>query len=222
MKILALEFSSSRRSVAVLSFDGSGKLLAQGEAIETGGRTTRAIGMIEAALRQAQIEREQVDRLAIGLGPGSYHGIRTAIALAQGWQLARKLDVIGISSAEVLAEQARDEGVTGNVDIVIDAHRNEFYITRYSIIENLVAETQSLRLASSEEIQSKRQQPVTLLGPDLPDVVPTARPLFPSAALLGRLARTGTPAQDASRLEPIYLRTTSFVKVLRPSNSRNP
>src|SRR5215472_679909 len=196
MKILAIEFSSSQRSVAVLSLD-AGKLLAEGEAIESGRRTTRAIGMIEAALNQAQIEREQIDRLAVGLGPGSYHGIRTAIALAQGWQLARKVEVVGIRSADVLAEQARLEGLRGNIDVVIDAQRNEFYIGRFSLDQNRYAEIEPLRLANREEIESRVDQRALVLGPDSTSIFPKARSIFPTAATLARLAVTRAPVSGA-------------------------
>src|SRR5438874_7806744 len=127
MKILAIEFSSAQRSVAVVA-DGATQ---SWEVIETGGRSTNAIGMIEAVLRQAQVEREQIESLAIGLGPGSYNGIRLAIALAQGWQLgadASKIKLLGVSSADCLAAQAQMEGVTGRVKVVIDAQRGEFYV----------------------------------------------------------------------------------------------
>ena len=104
MKILALEFSSGQRSVAVLSSSGVS------EVVESGGRNTNAIGMIDAALRDAKVDREQIECLALGIGPGSYTGIRVAIALAQGWQLARGVRLLGISGAESIAAQARTDG----------------------------------------------------------------------------------------------------------------
>ena len=69
--------------------------------------------MIESALRQAGLEREEIECIAVGLGPGSYTGIRAAIALAQGWQLARGVKLLGVSSAECLATQAQAELFTG-------------------------------------------------------------------------------------------------------------
>ena len=123
MKILALEFSSPQRSVAVVHGAAAGEPLCLGEAIETGGRGTNALGLVEEALRQAQLDREQIECLAVGLGPGSYNGMRLAIALAQGWQLARPVKLLGISSAECLAAQAQAEGIVGRVEIVIDAQR---------------------------------------------------------------------------------------------------
>src|SRR5439155_17100280 len=95
MTILAIEFSAPQRSVAVVQANvqppgaignwqsAIGNALS--EVIETDARGANALDMIEAALRQAQVEREQVNCLAVGIGPGSYNGIRTAIALAQGW-----------------------------------------------------------------------------------------------------------------------------------------
>ena len=100
MKILALEFSSEQRSAAVVE---NGVVL--GEAHETAGKHTQAFALIEQALAKAGLEREQIDCIAVGLGPGSYMGTRIAIAIAQGWQLARGVKTAGISSAEGLARQ---------------------------------------------------------------------------------------------------------------------
>src|SRR5687768_14502839 len=100
MKILALEFSSEQRSVAVVEND-----TVLGEARETAGKHTQAFGLIEQALAQAGLEREHIDCVAVGLGPGSYMGTRIAIAIAQGWQLARGVKTTGINSAEALARQ---------------------------------------------------------------------------------------------------------------------
>jgi tRNA threonylcarbamoyladenosine biosynthesis protein TsaB len=84
MNVLALEFSSNRRSAAVV-VDKS----VRGRAEASGGRNTQAFHLIEQALVEATLEREAVDCIAVGLGPGSYTGIRTAISIAQGWQVAR-------------------------------------------------------------------------------------------------------------------------------------
>src|SRR4051812_35448453 len=139
MKILALEFSSPQRSVAIVQAQAAHHAAhaapSVSEVIETGGRATKAIGMIEQALSCAQLEREQIDCVAVGLGPGSYNGIRAAIAFAQGWQLARGVKLLGINSVECIADQARLEGLTGIINIVIDAQRNEFYVGQHALDE---------------------------------------------------------------------------------------
>src|SRR5438034_5638604 len=147
MKILALEFSTDQRSVAVVEDDQ-----VRGRARETGTRERRALGLVESALREAGLEREQVECLALGLGPGSYSGIRSAIALAQGWQLARGTKLIGISSVESLAAQVESEKIHGQISVIIDAQRNEFYLARYEMSASGYRELTPLRLAGREEV----------------------------------------------------------------------
>ena len=118
MKILALEFSSPQRSVAVA--DGG---RAVSEVIEAGASGTQAFGMIEAALREAKLEREQIECIVIGLGPGSYTGIRAALSIAQGWQLAREIKLLGISSVEAIAAQAQ-------ADVWSSAFRRQYKSSR--------------------------------------------------------------------------------------------
>jgi tRNA threonylcarbamoyl adenosine modification protein YeaZ len=216
MKILALEFSSPQRSVAVVQGGADAGPFCLGEAIETGGRSTNALGLVEDALRQAQLDRAQIECLAIGLGPGSYNGMRLAIALAQGWQLARPVKLLGISSAECLAAQAQAEGIFGRVEIVIDAQRNEIYLAGYELGPQARREIEPLRLATLAEAQARQQAGATLIGPEVTKWFPAGRVLFPRAATLGQLARDRTDFVAGERMEPIYLRETCFVKAPPP------
>src|ERR1043165_8201025 len=118
MKILALEFSSPQRSVAVVSKD---------EFHESLSGSNESFTMIEEALRDAKLEREQIECIVVGHGLGSYTGIRAEISIAQGWQLARPIKLLGISSAECIAAQAQAEGLSGRVNVTVDAQREEFY-----------------------------------------------------------------------------------------------
>ncbi len=205
MKILAVEFSSEQRSIAVL--DGE-KLF--GLAVETGGRAV--ISLVERALQEAKTEREQIECLALGIGPGSYTGIRGAIALAQGWQLGRAVKTIGISSVECLAAQAQTEKISGLVNIVVDAQRNEFYLASYQITPAECLETTPLHLASLAEIEKLAQAGEAILGPDIAQWFPSAKNIYPNAATLGRLAASRTNFVTADKIEPIYLRETAFKK----------
>ena len=216
MKILALEFSSPQRSVAVVHDGPDAGPLCLGEAIETGGRSTNALGLVEDALRQAQLDRAQIECLAIGLGPGSYNGMRLAIALAQGWQLARPVKLLGISSVECLAAQAQAEGISGRVEIVIDAQRNELYLAGYELDPQARRELEPLRLGTLADAQARQQAGATLIGPEVTKWFPAGRVLFPRAATLGQLARDRTDFVPGERMEPIYLRETRFVNAPPP------
>jgi len=214
MKILALELSSSQRSVAVVQQNAHSTQAA--EVIETGGKAAKLFEMIERALSQAGLEREQIDCLAIGLGPGSYNGIRAAIAVAQGWQLAARTRLLGIASVECLVQQARDEGFLGLLNVVIDAQRNEFYLAQYELDSERSAILSPLRLATLAEVQVRQAAGERIAGPDLEQRFEGAASLFPRASVLGKLALGRTEFVSGDQLEPIYLRDTNFVKAPPP------
>lgn len=219
MKILALEFSSPQRSVAIVQpppSAGPHSAPSVSEVIETGGRTTKAVGMIESALRDARLEREQIDCVAVGLGPGSYSGIRAGIAFAQGWQLARNVKLLGISSVECIAQQAVADGLAGSINIVIDAQRNEFYLAQYTLSEKGWTQLQPLRLATFAEAQQIERAGQTLVGPEVTKWFPGGRIVFPRAAVLGQIALRRNDFVPGEKLEPIYLRETTFVKAPPP------
>jgi tRNA threonylcarbamoyladenosine biosynthesis protein TsaB len=212
MRILALEFSSPQPSVAVLSEDVATRSHACAEVLETGARADHLLAMVDAALGQAQIEREQIDCLAVGLGPGSYTGIRCAIAVAQGWQLARGTRLLGLSSADAIAAKAHSLGLIGPVVVVIDAQRQEFYLADYDVGTDGWRQTVPLRLATLLEVKRLEQGGAVLIGPDLAQFFPSARAVFPHASNLGKLALGRTDFIPGEKLEPIYLRETNFVK----------
>ena len=206
MKILALEFSSPQRSVAVA--DGA---RAMSEVVETSARETQAFGMIGTALCEAKLEREQIECVVVGLGPGSYHGIRVALSIAQGWQLARGIKLLGISSAEVIAAQAQAEKIFGRVNVVIDAQKNELYLAAYEITASERKEIEQLRIVTPAEIQSRGGTEM-IVGPEVTRWFSSGKILFPRAATLAELAVNRNDFVPGEKLEPIYLRETNFVK----------
>ena len=207
MTILALEFSSLQRSVAVTR---DGHVLA--EASETGERGTNAFGLIEQVLVAAKIDRVEVECLAVGLGPGSYTGIRVGLSIAQGWQLARGVKLLGIGSVECLAAQAQAEKMCGRVNTVIDAQRGEFYLATHGISAAGLEEIAPLKIAAAAEVELRVNAGELLIGPEVTRWFPSGKILFPSATMLAKLAASRNNFSDGGRLEPIYLRETNFLK----------
>jgi tRNA threonylcarbamoyl adenosine modification protein YeaZ len=206
MKILALEFSSARRGVAVV--EGARVLgLTEAEGIIPG-----PLALVEAALKSAQVEREQIECIAVGLGPGSYTGVRSAIALAQGWQLALGVKLLGSSSADVLAATARTVGLTGRVAVVIDALRGEFYSASYEVTADGWRAVTPLRLLKHDAVEALVAAGELLVSPDAKPPFAGPKALAPSAGELGRLAVSHADHLPGEKLEPIYLRDTTFVK----------
>ena len=216
MKVLAIEFSSAQRSVAVVDIGSPAKLRAGAGVVETGSRGTEAFRLIEAALKASQLEREQVECVAVGTGPGSYTGIRAAISLAQGWQLARDIKLLAISSAECIAARAQMEGFAGRIAVIVDAQRGEFYLANYELNKTGWRELQPLRITSAEDVRAQQQAGFLLIGSEAAERFEGGRIIFPGAEILARLAVGRSDFIPGEKLEPIYLRQTSFVKAPPP------
>jgi tRNA threonylcarbamoyladenosine biosynthesis protein TsaB len=213
MKMLALEFSSSQRSVAVQADPH----LPVVELIDhTPGRNMQPFALIEAALQKAGLEREAITTIVVGLGPGSYSGIRVALALAQGWQLATGVKLIGVSSAASIAAQAVAAGVTGKFSVVIDAQRGEFYRAGYANQNGIAQELTPLELVSAATGHSLEATGELLIGPDMLRWFSASQIVFPTATQLLQLAQTDAGITKDGTLEPIYLREPTFVKAPPP------
>ncbi|HJN89283.1 MAG TPA: tRNA (adenosine(37)-N6)-threonylcarbamoyltransferase complex dimerization subunit type 1 TsaB [Verrucomicrobiota bacterium] len=200
MKILAIEFSSDHRSVAVL--DGE-LLLAEQTVIE--GRDTAAVALIESALGQAGVRQSEIECIAVGIGPGSYTGIRAAIALTQGWQLALGVKVQAVDSLEALAKGEQAAGRRGGITLAVDAQRGEFYLARFELAAVGIRNVELMRLAKRAEYEALLAAGHPVTGPGLGDS-------FPAAEHVGRLAAARSDFVDASKLRPTYLRKVDFVK----------
>jgi len=221
MNVLAIEFSSAQRSVAVLCGGRQAQPVATGETVETGGRAANTFALVESALQQAQLERESIDRIAVGLGPGSYTGIRAAISFAQGWQLGRGIPVAGIASTGAIVADTCALGISGKVSVVIDAQRGEYYAAGYEFSPTPGAdqadakELEPLRIVSAEEVLGFQAQGHILVGPEPLTLLPGLRVVPPRALTLAMLALEAT-CMSAESLAPVYLRQAAFVKAPKP------
>jgi tRNA threonylcarbamoyladenosine biosynthesis protein TsaB len=200
-----------QRSMAIAR---DGRVLA--EASETGERGTNALGLIEKVLTMAKIDRAEVECLAVGLGPGSYTGIRVGLAIVQGWQLARDVKLLGLSSVECLAAQAQEGKMFGRVNTVIDAQRDEFYLATHGISAEGLEEIMPLKIVTATEVELRAAAGEMLIGPEATRWFPSGKILFPAATMLAKLAASRNNFSDGDRLEPVYLRETNFVKAPLP------
>lgn len=218
MKILALELSSSQRSVAALEIRPPAPArCAERTETEYPGRP---LAMAAAVLGDLGLDRQNIDVLAVGLGPGSYTGIRGAISLVQGWHLAaeagRAPALAGISSMEVLAEEARERGERGELVLVVDAQRGEFYRQVFQVSEDGFSGDE-LRIVPAAEVRAAVAQGRRVLGPEADQLFPGAHALYPGASALARLAARHRHPSAPEALTPIYLREVAFVKATPPS-----
>ena len=186
----------------ILAFDtatdvATSALVSDGEVL--GERTSRAVTVLEdidALLRQAGAHTRELGGIAVGIGPGSFTGVRIGLATARGLALALGVPVAGVSTLDALAA-----GAPGALPVV-DARRGEVFVL---LEEPRVLTPDQLELASGTicvgsgavRYRSVLERSGAEIPPDQDDRhVPRAR--FHAA-----LARAFGPA-DA--VEPMYLR----------------
>jgi tRNA threonylcarbamoyladenosine biosynthesis protein TsaB len=106
---------------------------------ERPGHATRLLPLTAAVLNRAEIGWDSVDRIAVGVGPGTFTGLRIGIATARALARGRDIPLVGVSTLQSLALARSDDGtVSAGLDAVfavIDARRGEVFAAGWRIDE---------------------------------------------------------------------------------------
>jgi len=114
------------------------------------GHAERLAVMVQEILAEEHLAARDVTRLAVCTGPGSFTGLRVAIAFARAFALPNKLPVIGLSALHILAAQA-DPHKEKKVVSIIDARRGDVVWGVYDCGEEIKPPvTQPLETAQAE------------------------------------------------------------------------
>jgi tRNA threonylcarbamoyladenosine biosynthesis protein TsaB len=127
MRILALDTSTEYCSVALRVDENCV------ERSELAGQrhSELLLPMIRAVLDQAGVAMHTLDGCAVGIGPGSFTGLRIGCGVGQGLAFAAKLPVIGVCSLEAIAETQRARSGSRRVLAALDARMQEVYVAAY-------------------------------------------------------------------------------------------
>ena len=110
MRVLALDTASDRCAVLLADVAGAEvSLLALRDDARRRGHADVVVPMVDAVMGEAGVALSDVDRFAATVGPGTYTGIRAAVAAVRGFALAMARPAVGISCLEVhgVAEAGR-------------------------------------------------------------------------------------------------------------------
>ncbi|MDN2953076.1 tRNA (adenosine(37)-N6)-threonylcarbamoyltransferase complex dimerization subunit type 1 TsaB [Streptococcus suis] len=204
MKILALDSSNQALSVALVE---DGRLQAETLLAVKKNHSISLMPVVDFLVAQVGWTPKDLDRIVVAQGPGSYTGLRVAVATVKTLAYTLKIDLVGLSSLQSLVPPS----LTGLVVPLIDARRNCVYAGVY---ENGRA-VEPDRYWSFEDLLSSLsgKENITFVGEvenfmeQIEQALPTAQyqASLPSAYQLAVIGQD-LPAVDVTSFEPNYLK----------------
>ena len=191
MRILALDLSSARGSLAWLSGDA--------DQVRDWPNDRKNSSAFFEQLVVMRREFGTPERIIVGLGPGSYAGTRIGISAAVGLKVASQAQLVGHPSICVMDCDETEYCVIG------DARRQSFFFAH--IRENTLVEGPTL--CSETELRDKVDNldaKISIFCSEKLSQVTRAVITYPSARLLARLAQDTNRSFVLPPLEPMYLR----------------
>ncbi|MEM1058077.1 MAG: tRNA (adenosine(37)-N6)-threonylcarbamoyltransferase complex dimerization subunit type 1 TsaB [Verrucomicrobiota bacterium] len=190
MMTLAIETSSPEGSIAL---GLKGELIHQTR-FSGDGRHSQALF---PALTRIGVPRLKIARVLVGLGPGSFGGIRVGIAAAHGVALAQNAEVWGIPST--YAQAVRHPKVT-RLGIFADARRGEYYVSVFALGQ---PERETYLIPKARLADEVSKMTLALSGAPVPEVPHLEAP---EAKFLLTLPEDLDAWQTGPDLQPVYLR----------------
>lgn len=134
MKVLGFDTATRATTVALLDTDRD-EVVERRDDPPAGARprhTTRLMALVVDVLGAGGVTWADVDRIAVGVGPGTFTGLRIGVATAQALARAREIELVGVSTLHALARGAITAAPAAPpapeaIVAVIDARRGEVF-----------------------------------------------------------------------------------------------
>ncbi len=215
--LLSLDTSCLTTSLALIADDGSViEEFAEGPPRK---QSVMLPEIIVTLLERHAVKLSQIDGYVVGLGPGSFTGLRIGLSTIKGLAYALKKPAAGVSSLKALALQKMQSSAVDQVFATAMVKRGEVYLGHYrrlgATVESVEPETS---LTLDQLAERLRSTGTLMIGPAVPEVrdalislgisaAQFSEPYVPSAAALASLATLPPFSKEALfALEPHYLR----------------
>ncbi|MBL4740534.1 MAG: tRNA (adenosine(37)-N6)-threonylcarbamoyltransferase complex dimerization subunit type 1 TsaB [Sneathiella sp.] len=219
MKILALDTALNACSVAI-SEEGTIRAFCHEE--RSRGHAETLLPLIKTLMAEAQITFDDLDLIAVSVGPGTFTGLRIGLSAARGLSLASGTPCIGVTTLEALAASVKPEIAMGRpIVATADARRKEIYMQSFTYQEKDIFPSQLIK-AEAVPIESAGQvlpqDPFVVLGSgaqllmDAGKIQPETCEILdldsnPDARLIAAIAeKRGLPPKGTPPPAPVYLR----------------
>ncbi len=126
---LILNFETSSKNCSV-SLSSEGKLISNFDLEDNKYRHSELLtSTIKDILTQNNISAKELSAVAVGIGPGSFTGLRIGFSVAKGLCYPHKINLIGISSLKILANSIKND--TGDIIPMINDKGNYYYLSTF-------------------------------------------------------------------------------------------
>jgi len=201
--MIALGFDTCLSACSVAVVDGE-RVLACAREVMARGHQERLAPMVQQVMAKAGLRFDQLARIGVTVGPGSFTGLRVGIAFAKGLALALDRPTVGVGTLAALAAHAQ-----GLVFPAIDARRGQLYLQAFEDGRALMApDALTVEAAAARIAELSMGRPFTLTGSGaalLADLNPDAAILPAEGADARDVARL-TVLRQPTPLKPLYLR----------------
>jgi tRNA threonylcarbamoyl adenosine modification protein YeaZ len=219
MRVLGIETSSPRGTVALV-VDGRIEVELEHDG---SAHAEHLLSLVDRALAEGGVARTALDRIAVGVGPGSFTGLRVGIAFARGVALGLGCPVVGVGSLRAMCG-AVPAGVPGVRVGVLDARRAELFLAAYTPESDELAAPRAVRAdRAAGFVEGLGTGPVVVIGSAALGVVPdhvrfhSPQTDLPSAGHVALIASGMQPS--AAPADPLYVRDADAI---RPNLPRSP
>lgn len=218
MKILAFDTALDACSAALVEMSsGQAATLAAAFRPMTRGHAEALMPLVRGVMAEARMGFDDIDRIAVTVGPGTFTGVRIGIAAARGIALAASKPAVGVTSLEAVAANVVEAGLDMDahpIAAVFDASRGEVYMQIFG--PDLEPGSEPQVLAVPDAVALVAHSGAILVGSGASilaeaagagawlQLAPASVSPLPDAAVVARLA-AAKPVPEVPPL-PLYLR----------------
>ena len=219
--ILCIETGTDICSVGIAR---DGELVSLRESAEGRDHAKHVGVFVDELLRETGVSPDELDAVAVGMGPGSYTGLRIGVSFAKGLCYGLQIPLVAIGSLDALAEVAIEDNEAGILDVeawddavlcpMVDARRMEVYTRLYTVAGEPLSDVKAEVVDETTFADVRRDKQLVIFGngaakccESMPDA--TFVEVAPSARGLARLAERRLQAgqtEDIAYFEPFYLK----------------
>ena len=219
--ILCIETGTDICSVGLAR---DGELVSLRESDEGRDHAKNVAVFVDELLRENDVAAEELSAVAVGMGPGSYTGLRIGVSFAKGLCYGLQIPLVAVGSLDSLVQVAREDYAAGIIDVeqwddavlcpMVDARRMEVYTQMFDAKGQSLNEVKAEIIAENSFAEWRNGRPFVIFGNGaakcqevlkdaiLVNVTPSARGL---AALAYQRFEAGQ-TEDIAYFEPFYLK----------------